>query len=419
MAANVFAAALRNSMSEGNDRNVLLALADCAWRDGVTWILVGDDKRDEDETICRLARVSRATVWRSLKHLVEAGEVQTVRVRRGRSFVTVYRVLHGAVDVDYERIPFDLPQRFGEPEPARVQRSNLQRSDSERVENVCSATAETVTDGERCNLQRSTGDGQRLTGTASTLHGEPVQRFTETVFNVSPSRVRDGNAGTVREPAAEPESERLGDPAAEQRPATDRQVTDAVLAFPGADSGSPRVVIPIAHAVPRSTFEEVVEKARQRRGGVGLLVDLLRLARAERTAALSAQLAAELGQHAPAYVPAPWLMESLKRDDPRRYVRIMAATPGFPLELLREAFHDRDDVDGLVELAERVRAGAEPGDRIGTPADERTLWVETHATDPDADAVIDAWDDVDPVERQELHELAERLRENTSTREAA
>src|SRR5581483_9399906 len=88
MASNVFAAAMRNALAEGNDRNVLLALADCAWRDGVTWILVGDDKHDDDETLCRLARVHRKTVWRAIQSLLELGDIQPLKVRRGRSFVT-------------------------------------------------------------------------------------------------------------------------------------------------------------------------------------------------------------------------------------------------------------------------------------------------------------------------------------------
>jgi len=154
VAANVFAAALRHSESEGNDRNVLLALADAAWRDGVTWILVGDDKHDEDETICRLARVSRATVWRSLKSLKATGEVQMVRVRRGRSFVTVYRVLAGAVDVDYERIPFELPHRFDE-EPPAVQRRNLQRSDLTAAESESTTGPVIAAEADRCNMKRS------------------------------------------------------------------------------------------------------------------------------------------------------------------------------------------------------------------------------------------------------------------------
>jgi len=178
VAAPVFAAAMRESLAEGNDRNVLLALADCAWFDGVTWILVGDDKQDEELTICRLARVSRTTVWRSIQALIELGDIQTVRVRRGRSFVTLYRVLHGATDVDYERIPFDLPHRFDE-QPPQVERSTLKRSgDGAAASGLDSAVANTGS-VERSNLQRSPE--------ASTLQPEAVQRFTGDALNVSSS----------------------------------------------------------------------------------------------------------------------------------------------------------------------------------------------------------------------------------------
>jgi hypothetical protein len=413
MAANVFAAALRNSQAEGNDRNVLLALADCAWRDGVTWILVGDDKDDEGDTICRLARVSRSTASRSIRYLRDvAGEIETVKVRKGRSYVTVYRVLHGAAEIDYERIPFELPHRFDEQSP--IQGVNLTRSIG-----TAAATESGVSSGElvelhRVNLTRSTG----AAGDGSTCHDDAVQCVNSGGFNVSPPRARDTNDGTVREPAAEPRPSTAGASAAE-RPPTDREISEVVMSLPGADVGSPKVVIPIAHGLPVSVFLEVADRVRDRRGRVGLLVDLLRLARGERTAALSAQLARQLGQHARAYVPAPWLIDSLKREDPERYVRVMAAAPGFPVELIAEAFHGRDDVADLVELARRVRAGGEPADRIGTPEQERRRWVEAHATDPDVARTIDAWDDVDPIERQELHELAERLlRESTTRRES-
>lgn len=49
-------------------------------------------------------------------------------------------------------------------------------------------------------------------------------------------------------------------------------------------------------------------------------------------------------------------------------------------------------------------------DRRPTPADERDAWIAANADHPDATEVIDHhFDDVDPIERQTLHELAEQL----------
>ncbi|MGH7326845.1 MAG: hypothetical protein ACREJX_00715 [Polyangiaceae bacterium] len=172
---------MRQSIATGNDRNVLLALADCAWRDGVTWILVGDDKDDEAETICRLARVSRKTAWRSVQSLIEMGDLQTVKVRRGRSFVIVYRVVHGAVDVDYERIPFDLPHRFDE-SAAPVQHGRLTRSALVASEGRSTSGIADPVEVQHGNLTRSDHD--------STCHDDGVQRVISTRFNVSDQALR-------------------------------------------------------------------------------------------------------------------------------------------------------------------------------------------------------------------------------------
>lgn len=86
-------------------RLVLLALADAAWDDGVTWI--------SQEALAAKARVSEPTVRRCLRDL-EAGKlVETRKARKGRGRVNVYRVIvPGLPEPDYERLPFALEQPF-------------------------------------------------------------------------------------------------------------------------------------------------------------------------------------------------------------------------------------------------------------------------------------------------------------------
>jgi hypothetical protein len=252
-------------------------------------------------------------------------------------------------------------------------------------------------------------------------HRTPSAKPPDPIKKPTGDRRRERQEGVKESDSSRSKDVNQAIPAAAEAPVTDAEITEAVLSLRDADSGSPKVVIPEAHGLPRSVFADRVDVVRRRRGGVGLLVDLIRIARAERTAALSAQLARDLGANAPEYVPAPWMIDSLKRHQSERYVRIMAATPTFPAELLREALDINELEHPLLELFEDVRRGVEPGDRLGTPTEERRRWVEleAHAHNDDVDRVIDAWDDVDDVERQELHDLAAATRDRDDDKEAA
>jgi hypothetical protein len=231
------------------------------------------------------------------------------------------------------------------------------------------------------------------------------------------------NSSRPSSPRADQAYLQVEDPAAAEAPARDAEISELVLALPGADIDSPKRIVPLAHGLPRSVFLAAIATVEERgRAGAasnpcGLLTHLLRIARAERAAIFSAQLAVELGANAPSYTPSPWLAESLKRDDPARYVRLVATVMNDAD--LAVALGDRPMLDALLELAANVRAGDEPAERIGTPTEERRRWVEQHAAaDPDADKIVDSWHDVDDVERQELHELAARIRETTAAGEA-
>jgi|SRR5581483_640553 len=416
MASNVFAAAMRNSLAEGNDRNVLLALADCAWRDGVTWILVGDDKHDDDETLCRLARVHRKTVWRAIQSLLELGDIQTLKVRRGRSFVTVYRVLHGAVDVDYERIPFDLPHRFDE-SPIPVEGGNLTRSTpvvaaSRSVSGVADAS-----EGQGGNLTRSTEPVQRVIPDHSTCQEATVQRVKTDDFNVSAPRahVQKNRKRSSSRTEREPEGEGPGDPAAAEPAITDREVAEIVNALPGADTASPKRIGELAYGLPRSVFLDAVETMRSRRPAnpCGLLTHLLRIVRAERAAQFQAEFMAAMPSVA--YAVAPWTADALKRDDPERYVRLMASLSDADLKVALAQHHSHDRLAELLELAARVRAGEEPAAERETPEQARLRWVSVKANERgfpigELHDVIDDWQNVDDIERGELHALADQIR---------
>lgn len=424
MAANVFAAVLRRSRAEGTDRNVLLALAECAGRDGVTWVRIGEGKDDEDGTICRLARVSKSTAIRAIAFLRdELEEIQTVRVRRGRSFTTVYRVIRGADAVNYEalaKIGIDLPHRFEEKPVIHGVSLTPSLEQSEETQAPSRLEKEGSVHGVRLTPSTETADKDSRCQIEG-VHGVKSAAFTVSIPRARPM-VLEPTANQLPEPtAADLKTEGLEHPAAAERALTDHEISELVLAIPGADSGSPRVVIPIAFGLPRGIVEGVIDRVAQRRGGVGLLVDLLRIVRAERTAMLRAQLNAELARGVRQSSRPITTAEALKADDPRRYVRIMAKA--LPPDMMRQALEGCEDVEALMTLHEAIVAGEEHEDRLGTDEQERARWVEAKATDisfpiDEIHVVIDSWDRVDDIERDELHELADQRRLRPKSRAA-
>jgi hypothetical protein len=180
--------------------------------------------------------------------------------------------------------------------------------------------------------------------------------------------------------------------------------------------------------LPASAVREQIEKVELRiRSGsstnpIGLLRRLLRLQKAERAALFSAELAASMDVPAP-HTPAPWSAAVMRRDEPERYVRILATPlPGVPpvdddgFRELLGGDHDEQRIVELLDLAGKVRAGVEKSDKVGSEEQERERWVRMHAASLPAgeiEAVVDGWRFVDPVEREQLLELAERLRESS------
>jgi hypothetical protein len=91
----------RYSRSRFGTRLVLLALADAAWNDGITWAT--------EERLAAQARVSVRQVRRCIRTLEELEELSVGKVRVGRSTRNVYRVIMPELhEIDFDRIPFQL-----------------------------------------------------------------------------------------------------------------------------------------------------------------------------------------------------------------------------------------------------------------------------------------------------------------------
>lgn len=110
MSVRVTAEVYRCSEAELGTRLVLLALADSAHHDGVTWLYQG--------TIAKMTRLADSTVREAIKRLEAAGEVEVRKAQRGRKRVNVYRVIVGRIaeeEVDYDRLPFTVVGGFSPP----------------------------------------------------------------------------------------------------------------------------------------------------------------------------------------------------------------------------------------------------------------------------------------------------------------
>jgi hypothetical protein len=98
---------LKHSPSKLAKRLVMIALADAAGRDGVTWI----GQREIAET----AKLSQAHVRECLAELEKDGEIEARKAQVGRRRINVYRVLvPGIEEIDYGRFPFKLSDPFSD-----------------------------------------------------------------------------------------------------------------------------------------------------------------------------------------------------------------------------------------------------------------------------------------------------------------
>lgn len=105
MSVRVLAQAFAHSRAGLGSRLTIFALADAAHDDGVTWI--------SEEQLAHRTRLTERQVRNCLRNLEELGEVETRKAQRGRRRINVYHVvLPGLAAVEYDRLPFDLPEPF-------------------------------------------------------------------------------------------------------------------------------------------------------------------------------------------------------------------------------------------------------------------------------------------------------------------
>ena len=91
MSVRVLDQVFDRSRAKGTARCVLIAVADAAHHDGVTWSQQGP--RGNRRSIAHRANCSVRAVERAVGELVDLGELEVRKARRGRSWVNVYRVV--------------------------------------------------------------------------------------------------------------------------------------------------------------------------------------------------------------------------------------------------------------------------------------------------------------------------------------
>lgn len=105
MSVRVISSVFRYSKARLAARLVLVALADAAHDDGVTWV--------DQELIATKTLLSQSEVRRSLRELEDLGEVETRKAQRGRRRINVYRVQTvGVAAVRYSDLPFEVTVPF-------------------------------------------------------------------------------------------------------------------------------------------------------------------------------------------------------------------------------------------------------------------------------------------------------------------
>jgi hypothetical protein len=223
------------------------------------------------------------------------------------------------------------------------------------------------------------------------------------------------------------EEELPGEPAAAEPVVVEREVIEVVGSMRGADSESPKRIATLAYGLPRSLFLDAVEIVRRRKpeNPCGLLTHLLKLARAERDAQLQEAFMASVASKI-AVTPVPWSAESLRRDDPVRYVQMLAELVDDDALTAAVGELHPDRMPELLDIARAVRAGDVAAADRETPEQARRRWVGIKAASDlpldEIHRVVDEWGDADDIERAELHEFADTVRYEISgaaTEEAA
>lgn len=406
---------------------VLIALADAAAHDGVCWLPV--EAEPPKRSITSRAHCSKRDALRAIRYLQDIGEIEVVKVRRKSSYVNVYRVVVGSirdVAVDYDRLPFELPVLFGDG-------ARLAPSTPLSFATPASKPTTETGQGQGATLAPSSGEVTVPDPDGSRCHDEPVQGDKSRRAKVTHSHAREEEQEPSEEAAAGPSLETGTakasgiSAAAEPEPPASLQVVRGVVdGLRRRDAGTVKAIEPLAAQLPESAFLQIAESVGHRcatgtvANDAGLLIKLLRIAIAERTALFHARHLEELAASGKSATTRESWLHIVARDQPAAYVRAMARslTDHELSERLVAPFTQE-----LRELARAVRDGEEPTAALPeSPRAAKLRWIdEISPTLPLADVhqVIDGWDDVDAVERQLYTDRADAIRDADTEAAAA
>jgi hypothetical protein len=141
MSLKILSRVFDTSAAEVGDRLTIIALADSAHDDGITWV--------SQEEIARKTLLSVRHVRRCLDALEKLGEIETRKAQRGRRRINVYRVTAALEDPDYDRLPFVLTEPFttGHHVPSSVSDDRTFETGRPDISDTDDRTSETLTTG--------------------------------------------------------------------------------------------------------------------------------------------------------------------------------------------------------------------------------------------------------------------------------
>lgn len=135
MSIKVMNAVWEESPSDRGSLLVMLALANAAQDDGVTWI--------DQESIARKARLTVEHTGWLLKRLSHSGEIQIRKAQRGQRRINVYWLTISGHEPDYDRMPFTLDEPFTTQDSLGSWKSDDPRSDHVTTQDQASFSGST------------------------------------------------------------------------------------------------------------------------------------------------------------------------------------------------------------------------------------------------------------------------------------
>lgn len=418
MSIDVLREVLNHSQAKGTDRLVLIALADAANPNGITWLPLSPPKAvgvDPTKCITHRANCSKREAIRAIQQLEQQGEVEVRKAQRGQRRISVYRVSVGTyakASVDYENLPFELKEPFGRGD-------NLAPRNG--ADTASLSGADVTPRGDRPGTSR--GDDLAPHGVTAFARArrEPSLDPSEQPAAEPPSTT----AGPL---AARPAAPRTADQpvetaaASESEPVSLERAIASLATLTGWDAGSLGVVAPLLQQLPGIVFERTLQKvgARRAKNPVGLFVHLLRAAiddwRRDQHEARLATWDAVFGEAG---------IERVKREDPERYVRAWAAPsldavrPLPPAAVISHVldylFEYVDDVGERFRLLEVFVQAAERQPAFVAIRDWILFALDRHRYSPDeVRAAVETLTGGEPELQQKLLAFADIVEQNVN-----